>query len=77
MDRLQVFPNPARTAVQLRTTLEGPKIFQLWSVDGRSVARQENAEMSVTFNLEGMASGTYVVEMTGAGGTERKLLSVQ
>jgi hypothetical protein len=77
MDRLQVFPNPARTAVQLRTTLEGHKIFQLWSVDGRSVARQENAEMSVTFDLEGMASGTYVVEMTGAGGTERKLLSVQ
>lgn len=77
MDRLQVFFNLARIVVQLCIIFEGYKIFQFWFVDGRFVVWQENVEMLVIFDLEGMASGIYVVEMIGVGGMEWKLLFVQ
>lgn len=71
---LQVFPNPAKAQVQVRTTLEGPKAFQLRSIDGRLIARLEQNTAAAAFDLSGMSSGTYIVEMVGESGTERQLL---
>lgn len=73
---LQVFPNPADHQVQIRTNQEGPKSFYLRSIDGRLINQLEHTAMQITFDLNGLSQGTYVVEMVGASGAERQLLSV-
>lgn len=73
---MQLYPNPAAEQVQVRTTLKGPKSFSLQSADGRLITKLEQSATEVSFGLQGLSSGIYIIEMIGEGGAERQLLSV-
>ncbi len=60
---VQLFPNPAREAIQVKFTGERPRLMELLSIEGRILAAatvSRSAEMH-TFPLSHLAAGLYLV----------------
>ncbi|MBW6478228.1 MAG: T9SS type A sorting domain-containing protein [Bacteroidales bacterium] len=72
---LQVFPNPASTHLNIRTSEMVTEIV-LMDVRGTIVKRIENITNSVVIDLSGFASGMYLIRITGNDINETRKLQI-
>lgn len=68
-DDLEIFPNPARTAVYVKTEAGG--VVNLYTISGIQVASQVAVNGEAQFDVSGLNKGLYLIEM---GGVARKVL---
>ncbi|NRA50414.1 MAG: T9SS type A sorting domain-containing protein, partial [Phaeodactylibacter sp.] len=73
---LRVFPNPASNHIQIRTSMTGLKQFTLRAMDGRTISQFKQESDAFEFGLQGISSGSYILEMIGESGVEQQILSV-
>jgi hypothetical protein len=70
---LRLYPNPARTNLQLSWTAElgGPVVTRIIDAAGKVVATYNNSVLpganTLTFNLAGYRPGTYFLQVIGSG----------
>ena len=67
---LQVFPNPARTQINLTWEQEDMRFVELFDLSGRSIGRMPLAQgaRSCVYPVEHLAAGLYVVKMVSKKG---------
>lgn len=68
--QLDIFPNPATDLINYRSDLQGELRASIYSMDGKLLFSRLKVPSSGTLQLNGVASGTYVVQLTNG---ERKI----
>lgn len=72
-----IAPNPTHTNFQLELAEEGQAIFRMLSLDGKLVQQQFISERWTSIELQGLPTGTYLVEVQQEGRVDRQFLLVQ
>jgi len=56
--------------------MTGLKQFTLRAMDGRTISQFKQESDAFEFGLQGISSGSYILEMIGESGVEQQILSV-
>jgi hypothetical protein len=68
--QFDIYPNPAADYINFRTDLKGDLSASIYTIDGKRLLSSFKVPASGTLNLIGIASGTYIIELTNG---ERKI----